>query len=170
MTEEQKLQWLQGLIEKGVNVAQINLGDGTQNFYVGKDGQVKAAQEDAQVVDAEEVSADTDKPLCVAINSAQRKKLEAAEEMGIIIYNRARKGYDKGTLASQALVAYLCGIVFCGDYTKDGCWKQGKRFDEAQYCQELFGFDVAGTRRKARSTGAGKSPIGWEKVDGILDQ
>ena len=42
MTEEQKLQWLQGLIAKGLNVAQINLGDGMQNFYVNKDGSVTA--------------------------------------------------------------------------------------------------------------------------------
>lgn len=34
MTEEQKLQWLQSLMAGGVNVNQLNLGDGTQNFYM----------------------------------------------------------------------------------------------------------------------------------------
>lgn len=35
MTEEQKLQWLQGLMASGsVSITQLNLGDGTQNFHI----------------------------------------------------------------------------------------------------------------------------------------
>lgn len=52
MTEEQKMQWLKGLIENGANIAQINLGDGTQNFYVG-DSDCPHRNDD--VPDAEEV-------------------------------------------------------------------------------------------------------------------
>lgn len=109
-----------------------------------------------------------EKQLCVTLNKTQRQMLEAAEHNGIIIYNNVRKGYDKGALASQALVAYLCGKVFCGDFTKDGVWMEGKRFDDAQYCELLFGFDVAGTRRSTRGKGGGKSPIGWEKIDELF--
>lgn len=109
------------------------------------------------------------RPLSVAIQTSQRRQLEAAERLGIIAYNHTRQGYDKGKLASQALVAYLCGRVFCGDYTKEGVWMEGKRFDEAKYCEQLFGFDVAGTRRKIRSSGAGKSPIGWKKIDELFN-
>lgn len=62
MTEEQKLQWLQGLIDKGVNVAQINLGDGYQTFHLGKDGD---SQQVPNVVGADEVED-------VTIQSSQR--------------------------------------------------------------------------------------------------
>lgn len=117
-----------------------------------------------------EEKSETEKPLCVAINSGQRQKLDAADEIGIIAYNRDRQGYDKGKFASQALVAYLCGKLFCGDYSEDGIWKEGSRFDDAQYCQQLFGFDVAGTRRKARGSGAGKSPVGYEKIDKLFNK
>lgn len=109
-----------------------------------------------------------EKPLCVALNSTQRQMLEAAERSGIIIYNPTRQGYDKGILASQALVAYLCGKIFCGDYTRDDTWMEGKRFDDAKYCERLFGFDVAGTRRKTRGSGAGRAPIGYEKIDELI--
>lgn len=110
----------------------------------------------------------SEKPLCVVLNKTQRQMLEVAEKNGIIVYNNVRNGYDKGLLASQALVAYLCGKVFCGDFTKDGVWMEGKRFDDAQYCELLFGFDVAGTRRSTRGKGGGKSPIGWEKIDELF--
>lgn len=54
MTEEQKIQWLKGLIENGANVAQINLGDGTQNFYVS--GDVQSPKDD------DEQDAEVEKP------------------------------------------------------------------------------------------------------------
>lgn len=107
--------------------------------------------------------------LCVQLNSSQRNVLDKAEKAGIIAYNAERQGYDKGKQSSKALVAYLCGRIFCGDYTKKGEWKEGSRFDDAKYCQELFGFDVAGTRRKCRSTGKGNSPVGHEKVDDFFE-
>ena len=127
-----------------------------------------------QVMNVEEMSQQGEKneakPLCVALNPSQRQLLEAAERGGIIHYNRARKGYDKGALASQALVAYLCGRIFCGDYTRDEVWMEGKRFDEAKYCEALFGFDVSGTRRSTRGKGGGKSPVGYEKIDELFNK
>lgn len=127
-----------------------------------------------QVMNVEEMSQQGEKneakPLCVALNQRQRQLLEAAERGGIICYNRAREGYDKGALASQALVAYLCGKIFCGDYTQDEVWMEGKRFDEAKYCEALFGFDVSGTRRSTRGKGGGKSPVGYEKIDELFNK
>lgn len=57
MTEEQKMQWLKSLIENGANVAQINLGDGTQNFYVGGTEQPHKNEDvqDAEVVDKNDI-------------------------------------------------------------------------------------------------------------------
>lgn len=181
MTEEQKIEALQRILQ-GANVAQVNLGDGHQTFNMGRDGNwqqepvTNAETVEAEVMNEHSVqaggTAETGKEheLCVALNNNQRQMLDTAEQKGIIIYNPTREGYDKGALASQALVAYLCGRIFCGDYTKDGLWKEGRRFDEAQYCKRLFGFDVAGTRRKTRGTGAGKSPIGHEKIDELFDK
>ena len=123
-----------------------------------------------QVANVEEMSGAggailQEKPLNTPVGRTIRQKLDIAEEAGIIAYNPERKGYDKGLLASQALVAYLCGKIFCGDYTDDGYWMEGMRFEEAQLCERLFGFDVAATRRSARGKGAGKSPTGYEKID-----
>lgn len=55
--------------------------------------------------------------LCIVLNKAQCDKLEAAEKEGVIMYNSTRKGYDIGYQSSKALVAYLCGRLFCGDST-----------------------------------------------------
>lgn len=111
-----------------------------------------------------------DHELCITLNSKQQAKLKAAEEEGIIKYNPTQQGYNVGDQSSNVLVAYLCGKMFCRDYTsEDGRWKAGGRFDEAKYCKELFGFDVAGTRRSAQGNGAGKSPIGHERVDKIFE-
>lgn len=109
-----------------------------------------------------------EKPLIIQINTKQRNILEKAEKSNIIKYNAERKGYDNGEHTSNVLVAYLCGRIFCGDYTKNGIWIAGKRFDDAKYCNDLFGFDVAATRRSSRSTGQGKSPIGYDKIDDFL--
>lgn len=107
--------------------------------------------------------------LCIALNKHQREILNAAVKEGIIVYNPERKGYDTGHQSSNVLVAYLCGRLSCGDYTsEDGTWIDGGRFDEAKYYKELFGFDVDGTRRKARGKGAGKSPTGHERVDKLF--
>lgn len=110
-------------------------------------------------------AAPQEKPLNIVVGKTIRQKLDIAEEAGIIAYNPERKGYDKGLLASKALVAYLCGKIFCGDYTDKGYWMEGKRFEDAKLCEQLFGFDVAATRRSVRGNGAGNPPIGYEKID-----
>lgn len=151
-------------VEREMNVAESGIGEQHIHHHYAKDMvEVLSGDKGRSPLDA-------DKPLCVALNISQRQTLEAAERRGFLIYNGARKGYDTGQQSSNALVAYLCGRIFCGDYTKEGIWKEGKRFDEAQYCEQLFGFDVAGTRRKTRNAGAGKSPIGHEKVDELFDK
>lgn len=181
MTDEEKINALQRLLQ-GANVAQVNLGDGYQTFNVGKDGNCQQERTpSAEYADAEVVgdhsaqtsgNAESDKEheLCIVLNKDQRAKLLAAEAEGIISYNSKRKGYDTGRQSSNALVAYLCGRLFCSDNTdKHGHWKSGCRFDDAQYCKELFGFDVAGTRRSTQGNGAGKSPIGHERVDKLFE-
>lgn len=60
MTEEQKMQFMMALAKSGANISQINFGDGTQNFYVGKDGKVTTKEEEAQVVDVEITTPDAD--------------------------------------------------------------------------------------------------------------
>lgn len=109
--------------------------------------------------------------LCVALNSRQREVLRRAEKEGIIRYNAARKGYDKGETSTQALVAYLCGKLFCGDRVRrdeagESVWVQGRSLEEAQYCQQLFAFDVAGSRRQRK----GKTPpAGFERIESLFD-
>lgn len=41
MTDEQKLQWLKEVLANGINVAQINLGDGIQNIQMNAYGQMQ---------------------------------------------------------------------------------------------------------------------------------
>lgn len=40
MTEEEKLKWLKDVLDNGVNVAQINLGNGIQNIQINTYGQI----------------------------------------------------------------------------------------------------------------------------------
>lgn len=111
-----------------------------------------------------------DHELCITLNSKQQAILKDAEKEGIIKYNPTQQGYVVGDQSSKVLVAYLCGKLFCGDYTnKNGQWKAGGIFNEAKHCKNLFDFDVAGTRRSAQGNGAGKSPIGHERVDKIFE-
>lgn len=95
MTEEQKLEWLKGLIEQGVNVAQINLGDGTQNFYVNKDGGVTAQMKNAKVI------AETTIPAMLSTKEANRI-WEALREKG---YVDERLQVCDSSLSKQAIIA-----------------------------------------------------------------
>lgn len=167
------------------NHKEINIGSVTSNDLKGivkgffKDDDVENAEvieetsspsTDMDMALNSDQPALTEKHLCVALNSKQQKILEAAEQNNIIVYNPTREGFDKGNQSSNVLVAYLCGRIFCGDYVEKGIWKGGKRLDEAKYCEQLFGFDVAGTRRKTRNSGAGKPPIGYERVDKLFEK
>lgn len=129
--------------------------------------------EDAEIVEEKEPEcmtpvADGEQSLCIALNGKQRKVLDAAAKASIIEYNPQRQGYDVAEASSQALVAYLCGRLFCADYTNEGVWIKGARFEEASYCQQQFGFDVAGTRRSVQGNASGKSPKGYERVDKLF--
>lgn len=111
-----------------------------------------------------------ERKLCIALNREQREMLARAEKEGIIQYNKESKGYDIGKQSSNVLVAYLCGRLFCNDSTDEhGAWIAGLRFDNAKYCQELFGFDVSASRRSAQGTGSGNSPKGHERVDKLFE-
>lgn len=60
MTEEQKMQFMMALAQSGANISQINFGDGTQNFYLGKEGSVMPKEDDVEVVDAEIIVPDAE--------------------------------------------------------------------------------------------------------------
>lgn len=56
MTEEEKMRFMTELAKSGVNISQINFGNGTQNFYLGKESnREKYCAEDAEVVVMEDV-------------------------------------------------------------------------------------------------------------------
>lgn len=130
--------------------------------------EAKSVKEEIFGDEEEDVSVE-DRELCVALNSRQKQVLIKAELSGIIVYNEGRKGYDVAKKATKALVSYLCGKLFCGDYTtEDEVWIKGGIMEESPYCQELFGFDVSASRRKTRGKGAGKSPTGYQKVDNLF--
>ena len=150
----------------GGNVTSEALSQIMKAFFAGD-------AEDAEIVEEQEPKcaasvSDSKQPLCIALNCNQRKVLDAAAKAGIIEYNPHRQGYDVAEASSQALVAYLCGCLFCADCTNEGVWIKGARFDAATYCQQLFGFDVAGTRRSAQGNAGGKSPKGYERVDKLF--
>lgn len=181
MTEEEKLKWLQSLIENGVSVAQINLGDGTQNFYVGNDRKVTATQEDAQAVDIEVVEPEKEEPqtvvndepqeveFCIDINPKQKAILLKAIEVGIVEYNPKTQSLEP--TGSKTLVAYLCGRIFAKDFTDEhGTWIPGGQLEETELMRQLFGFDVAATRRSNQGGKEcpKKSPTGHIIVDKLF--
>lgn len=150
----------------GGNVTTEALSQIMKSFFAGD-------AEDAEIVEEKELECTTpvtygEQSLCIALNGKQRKVLDAAAKAGIIEYNPQRQGYDVAEASSQALVAYLCGRLFCADYTNEGVWIKGARFEVASYCQQLFGFDVAGTRRSVQGNAGGKSPKGYERVDKLF--
>ena len=51
MTEEQKMQFLIALAKSGANISQVNMGDGTQNFYLGGKEQEHPVFDSAEIVD-----------------------------------------------------------------------------------------------------------------------
>lgn len=135
---------------------------------------VEAVEEGAAAADPstpeETPSAEAGDRLCVVLNSRQRAILDRAEQQGIIRYNPTRRGYDKGETSTQVLVAYLCGRLFCGDKVRrdeagEDVWVMGRNLEEAQHCQQLFGFDVANTRRHRKDK---TPPAGHERVDAIF--
>ena len=51
LTAEQKLQFMIALAKSGANISQVNLGDGTQNFYIGGKEQEHPVVAPAEIVD-----------------------------------------------------------------------------------------------------------------------
>jgi len=116
MTDEQKIKALQSILGQGAQIQQINFGDGTQNFYVGKAMDEKSGFAcEAEVVDVE-----------VAQES---KSSEERADIRII------------TLSSQdqALLKRILGYVSHGD------WQMPATFDNVRaWLSTLFGGDTAG--------------------------
>lgn len=152
------------------NVTEGTLSRLVQSFMADAEEMEEATSTEQPAPKENPSSSNAEDRLCVALNSHHREVLYHAEQQGIIRYIASRKGYERGETSSNALVAYLCGRLFCGDSTnREGRWVSGSKFDDAKYCRELFGFDVAGTRRSTQGNGAGKSPIGYERVDKLFE-
>ena len=65
MTAEQKMQFMIALAKSGANISQVNLGDGTQNFYIGGKEQEHPVVAPAEIVDVDdEDSATPDELSC----------------------------------------------------------------------------------------------------------
>ena len=143
MTEEQKLQWLQSLIEKGVNVAQINLGSGTQNFYVSKEGQVKAKQENAQVV-VDECACDVDIPVGESASSAASfSKDEVLDYVGRIM-PKDEDGRMKLTKFWDMLIDRSEGLKVARYNKYECCFVRGRAEDKTVDFSKKFVCSVIG--------------------------
>lgn len=109
-----------------------------------------------------------EKKLIVEVDSESRAILYEAEQMGIIKNNSECHCYAVGDKGTKAQVAYLCGRLFCNDFTDNGRWESGGRMKNSDKYKKLMGFDVAGTRRSQRGKGQGKSPKGYQLIDRII--
>lgn len=99
-------------------------------------------------------------------------------EKGELYFNRAiDSGLMKQTstgyewLASQVLLAYFCGKIFCGDYVKesrmDSVWKAGNEaFFPEKALSKLFNRPNIGTSRRKQLEGT--PPKGYQTVDKLF--
>lgn len=177
MTEEQKMQFMMALAKSGANISQINFGDGTQNFYVGKDGKVTTKEEEAQVVDVEIITPDaapstpTDAVTnCDAIPAdcveALRKVIVPTFtiEGGVVLNSATQiaKAAKQIDLGSNSQVAMLMAIGMEVNAVRPGCTCP-------DFVRALIGMRViAYTNSKAIDTMAGgisKKLYGYKKGD-----
>lgn len=148
LTAEQKMQLLTALAKSGATISQLNLGDGTQNFYLGKDEEKKPTFAcDAEVVMEEASAVRHAKPLYPFVTSTAHtdaviskilsylegkapsqakdvmKPLRAAQDAGVIrriTYEEMKAAFPAYCPASKASVS---------KYTKE---------DEMPYIDQAF--------------------------------
>lgn len=175
MTEEQKMQFMMALAKSGANISQINFGDGTQNFYVGKDGKMSTKEEEAQVVDVEIITPDAD-PLTPtdAVTNCDAIPADCVEALkkvivptftieGGVVLNSATqiaKAAKQIDLGSNSQVAMLMAIGMEVNAVRPGCTCP-------DFVRALIGMRViAYTNNKAIDTMAGgisKKLYGYKK-------
>lgn len=177
MTEEQKLQFMMALAKSGANISQINFGDGTQNFYVGKDGKMTTKEEEAQVVDVEIITPDADPSTPTdAVTNCDAIPADCVEAMkkvivptftieGGVVLNSATqiaKAAKQIDLGSNSQVAMLMAIGMEVNAVRPGCTCP-------DFVRALIGMRViAYTDTKAIDTMAGgisKKLYGYKKGD-----
>lgn len=177
MTEEQKMQFMMALAKSGANISQINFGDGTQNFYVGKDGKVTTKEEEAQVVDVENITPDaapsTPTDAVTNCDAIPADCVEAVKKVivptftieGGVVLNSATqiaKAAKQIDLGSNSQVAMLMAIGMEVNAVRPGCTCP-------DFVRALIGMRViAYTDTKAIDTMAGgisKKLYGYKKGD-----
>lgn len=177
MTEEQKMQFMMALAKSGASISQINFGDGTQNFYVGKDGKMTTKEEEAQVVDVEIITPDADPstPTDAVTNcdAIPADCIEAVKKVivptftieGGVVLNSATqiaKAAKQIDLGSNSQVAMLMAIGMEVNAVRPGCTCP-------DFVRALIGMRViAYTNSKAIDTMAGgisKKLYGYKKGD-----
>lgn len=177
MTEEQKMQFMMALAKSGANISQINFGDGTQNFYVGKDGKVTTKEEEAQVVDVEIITPDaapsTPTDAVTNCDAIPADCIEAVKKVivptftieGGVVLNSATqiaKAAKQIDLGSNSQVAMLMAIGMEVNAVRPGCTCP-------DFVRALIGMRViAYTNSKAIDTMAGgisKKLYGYKKGD-----
>lgn len=177
MTEEQKMQFMMALAKSGANISQINFGDGTQNFYVGKDGKVTTKEEEAQVVDVEIITPDaapsTPTDAVTNCDAIPADCVEAVKKVivptftieGGVVLNSATqiaKAAKQIDLGSNSQVAMLMAIGMEVNAVRPGCTCP-------DFVRALIGMRViAYTNNKAIDTMAGgisKKLYGYKKGD-----
>ena len=177
MTEEQKMQFMMALAKSGANISQINFGDGTQNFYVGKDGKVTTKEEEAQVVDVEIITPDaapsTPTDAVTNCDAIPADCIEAVKKVivptftieGGVVLNSATqiaKAAKQIDLGSNSQVAMLMAIGMEVNAVRPGCTCP-------DFVRALIGLRViAYTDNKAIDTMAGgmtKKLNGYTKGD-----
>lgn len=175
MTEEQKMQFMMALAKSGANISQINFGDGTQNFYVGKDGKVTTKEEEAQVVDVEIITSDADPSTPAdAVTNCDAIPADCVEavkkvivptftiEGGVVLNSATQiaKAAKQIDLGSNSQVAMLMAIGMEVNAVRPGCTCP-------DFVRALIGMRViAYTNNKAIDTMAGgisKKLYGYKK-------
>lgn len=165
------------LAKSGANISQINFGDGTQNFYVGKDGKVTTKEEEAQVVDVEIITPDADPSTPTdAVTNCDAIPVDCVEAVkkvivptftieGCVVLNSATqiaKAAKQIDLGSNSQVAMLMAIGMEVNAVRPGCTCP-------DFVRALIGMRViAYTATKAIDTMAGgisKKLYGYKKGD-----
>lgn len=101
-------------------------------------------------------------------------KLKAAEKAGLIVYDGPGRLRPADNV-SVALVAYLCGRIFAGDYPEllpesktKMIWKFGGQFKGASDIEDLFGGIALGNTRRNNKDGI--LPTGHGRVDKLFEK
>ena len=134
-------------------------------IYVAPNQTIIAAKK--ETVEAEEVNDE----VIISNNEILDKGkpyFDRAIESGLM--KQTANGYE--WLASQVLLAYFCGKIFCGDYIKesrmDSTWKAGNdAFFPEKALGKLFNRPNIGTSRRKQLDGT--PPKGYHTIDELLD-